>query len=283
MVRTSIARRPPVENRKARGREDQASAVATAEDPLARLQGQLEALKTQVRQAQQLAALGSVAPMIAHEVSNFLTPILAYAQVALRSQDAALMAKALTVTLRNCEIVIAMSDRLLGISAAKAAKREAIILREVVDEAHASLCRDFSKDGIQFKVEVDPELAVVADALQLQQVFFNLFMNAREAMAPRHSGLLAVTASREDAGADADRSHIVVEVRNTGDPIPSDLLPYIFDAFRTSKTSERNGRQRCGGIGLTLCRDLVEENGGTISVTSDDATGTIFRISLPTG
>ena len=59
------------------------------------------------------------------------------------------------------------------------------------------------------------------------------------------------------------------------------MLPHIFDALQTTKPGERDGRKRCGGVGLALCRDLVTENGGTIDVTSDDRNGTTFTLSLP--
>jgi len=74
---------------------------------------------------------------------------------------------------------------------------------------------------------------------------------------------------------------VVIEIRNTGDSIPPDLLPQIFEPFQSSKPVERNGRRRCGGLGLALCRDLIEENQGSIRVTSDPEKGTMFTITLP--
>ena len=240
----------------------------------ARLEAQFETLKAQVRQAQQLSALGAVAPMIAHEVNNLLTPVLGYAEAAVTSDDPSLMKKALTVATKNVRILIRMSERLLSIGAARTSNRGAVTLREVADEAHASLCRDLSKDGIQFVNKIDPDLRVRADALQVQQVLFNLLLNAREAMLGAHNGLIRISARR-------DGNRTVLEVHNTGEPIPADLLPHVFDALRSSKPVERNGRARCGGLGLALCRDLIEENEGAIRVTSAAETGTTFVIDLP--
>lgn len=245
------------------------------EQRLTDLQAKLDVLKAQVRQAQQLAGLGTAAATIAHEANNLLTPILNYSQSALDSGDSDLQVKALTVTLKNVNLLIAMSRRILEISAAKPAKRESASVRAAAEDAAASLCRDLSKDGIKFALEVDETVAVWADPLQLQQVLFNLFLNAREAMAPSHSGRLAVSARPHD-------DKIVIDVRNTGPAIPPELLPHVFDPFQTSKGAEPDERTRCSGLGLALCRDLVEENGGTIAVTSGAESGTTFTLTLPT-
>ena len=244
------------------------------DDQLTRLAAQLDLLKSQVRQAQQLANLGTAAAMLAHEVNNLLTPIHAYAEYALTSDDHELMRKALTVTTKNGRMLIAMSSRILELSAAKPQKTEPVALRPMVEDALAGLCRDLSKDGIDVSMNVDASLIVQADPLQLQQVFFNLFLNAREAMSASHSGRLTVSAARNDRT-------VVIEVRNTGDAIPPELLPYLFEPFQTSKPVEREGRRRCGGLGLALCRDLIEENDGTIRASSTPDEYTTFTITLP--
>jgi len=248
--------------------------ASPVEERLAQLSAQFGLLKAQVRQAQQLANLGTAAAMLAHEVNNLLTPIRAYAEYALTSDDHELMRKALTVTTKNGHMLIAMSSRILEISAAKPQKTEPVAVRPVVEDALASLCRDLSKDGIDVSVTVEESLTVQADPLQLQQVFFNLFLNAREAMSASHSGRLTVSGTRNDRT-------VVIEVRNTGDPIHPELLPHLFDPFQTSKPVEREGRRRCGGLGLALCRDLIEENQGTIRVSSTPDESTTFTITLP--
>lgn len=264
-------------------------------DQFAQLEARFEVLKARVRQAQQLAGLGAVAPTLAHEVNNLLTPIIGYAQSALESDDPELMKKALRVTLQNARIAARMAERLLLLSAAKPAERTAVVVREAIDDAYAGLCRDVTRDGITYTVEVPDGLTVWADALQLQQVLFNLFLNACEAMKGSHNGRLAVrafetdsdrpaapsrTRSDESSGAPFGEGTVTIEVRNGGKPIPSDLIPHVFDALASSK-STTNGQARCSGLGLALCRDLVEENGGSISVTSDAQHGTTFTIRIP--
>ena len=271
MVRTPPARKPVMPTS-----PPAKQTAATVDARLGELQTQFEQLKAQVRQAQQLSSLGTAAAMIAHEVNNLLTPILGYAKAALKHEDTALKDKALTTTVKNVEMLIAMSTRVLGIAAAKPGEREEVQLRPVIDDAIESLCRNPAKDGVRLTIEVPNELSVCADRLQIQQLLFNLLLNAREAMAPSHNGRLRITAAR-----DAER--VIVTVHNSGDPIPADLLPHIFEPFQSSKGATRDGKPRCGGLGLALCRDLVEENDGTIDVTSDAESGTTFRIDLPSG
>jgi signal transduction histidine kinase len=282
-------------------------------DQFAQLQEQFELLKARVRQAQQLAGLGSVGPTLAHEVNNLLTPIIGYATSALSSNDPELMTKALRVTVQNARIVVSMADRLLKLSAAKPAERTAVDVRQAVDNACAGLCRDLSRDGITFAVHVPANLAVRADELQFQQVLFNLFLNAREAMKGAHNGRLSVRAfpadgtpskgkavdvsragtsnaagshdesnppSAQAGPSEASPRRVTIEVTNSGPAIPPDILPHIFDAFQSSKPITQ-GDAKCSGLGLALCRDLIEENDGTIRVTSDADRGTTFILTLP--
>ena len=273
MDKQAPMRRPPGDTPDPAVERAPAVQPAPIELKLSQLQDQFDRLKAQVRQAQQLANLGTAATTIAHEVSNLLTPIQSYAQAALETGDVELQKKALAVTLKHVRMLVEMSDRVLEIGAAKEPNQEPVPVRAVVNDAYASLCRDVSKDGIRFTVDVDDSVTAWADALQLQQVLFNLFLNAREALRGNHNGRLAVSAVCQGGV-------IVIKVRNTGSVIPPALLPRVFEPFQTSKPVEHNGRQRCGGLGLALCRDLIEENHGTISVTSEPQAGTVFTVTL---
>ncbi len=275
-----MARKPPVrtcpsDNPSASPGPASQDVPATAvETQLTELEENFDLLKAQVRQAQQLSSLGTAAAIIGHEVNNLLTPILSYAKAALEAGDVELHKKALTVTVKHVQMLLAMSERVLEISAAKPAQRESVSVGAAAKDAAASLCRDLSKDGIRFSIKVDDSIRVWADALQLQQVLFNLFLNAREAMAPSRYGRLTVSAERQ-----GDR--VDIEVSNTGEPIPPDRLSHIFDPFHSSKSATLEGCKRCSGLGLALSRDLIEENNGTITVTSNAETGTTFTLVFP--
>lgn len=280
--------RKPNTNRKHTAISD---GIPSIEVQVANLAAQLEILRSQVRQAQQLASLGTAAAMMAHEVNNLLTPILAYADSALQSDDIAFAKKALTVTARNARMLISMSGRMLELGAAKPQQREKADVRQAVVDGLASMCRDLEKDGITVAMNIEEGLCALADPLQLRQILFNLFLNAQEAMSAGHSGRLVVSAGKSPNLARGAHSNgndptaandlVLIEVRNTGPAIPAEMLPNIFEPFQSSKPAVRNGKVRCSGLGLALVRDLVQENNGTIEVTSNAQSGTTFRICLP--
>lgn len=271
-----MANSPAAPTRPERTRTPTTKVTGAVETRLAMVQEQLNELRSQVRQAQQLSVLGTSAATLAHEVNNLLTPIMAYAIAAQEGDDVELMRKALEVTAKNVNILMSMSGHILEVGAAKATEAKEIHVRPVVHDAVASLCRDPSKDGIRLRIQVEDDLVALVDPLQLQQVLFNLLLNAREAMAPARSGLLRISAQQLG-------SRVAIEVYNTGECIPKEQLERIFEPFQSGKSNLRNGKYRCGGLGLALCRDLIESNGGSITVSSNAQDGTAFRIDLPSG
>jgi len=105
-------------------------------------------------------------------------------------------------------------------------------------------------------------------------VLFNLLINAREALQGT-AGRIVVSAEQ------TSDNHVSIAVRDTGKGIAPELQQRIFEPFFTSKDSNGNGR-RCGvGLGLAVCRDIVQENHGRIRVESEVGVGTTFTISLP--
>ena len=74
---------------------------------------------------------------------------------------------------------------------------------------------------------------------------------------------------------------VVITVKDTGEGIAPDVLPYVFDPLQSSKKSREDGRHRCSGLGLALCRDLIQENDGTLEVASESGEGATFTITLP--
>lgn len=275
--RREMQRRPPIypaQESKEGSRDGVVQAGASVEAGIRKLEARLEDLTAQVRQAQQLASLGTAAAMIAHEVNNFLTPMRSWAQAALESGDAELQRKALEVVLNNACILGAMSERVLTLGAAKAVTQEAVCIRVAAEDAAASLCRDPSKDGIVFRIDTEEAAVALADPLQVRQILFNLLLNARNALAPRRRGRLTVSARRHG-------DWIITTVADDGPGIAARVLPHVFDPLWTSKSKTDDQPKRCAGLGLALCRDLVEAHGGTISVESEPERGTTFTIKLP--
>lgn len=248
------------------------------------LQSDLTRLKQQVRQSQRLAALGTSAAMFAHEVNNMMTPIVGYARFAINKGDPETMVKALETTLTQADTLIAMAGRILGLVVDEPVSFKPVVVAHAVANANECQCRDLSKDGIAFDVEIPEDLKVWADAKQLQQVLFNLLLNARDAL-DGGRGTISVRAHA------TDEDTIVIAVSDTGHGIKPEHLDSIFDSFFTTKGADRaNGAQRResvsdgktgSGLGLAICRDIIEEHRGTISAQSQVGRGTTFTITLP--
>lgn len=237
------------------------------------LANQIDQLHAQLRQAQKLASLGATAAVIAHEFNNLFTPIVAYARHALDTGDVPLMKKALEKTLTQVDTMRNMSDRVVGLAKQGDSAVKSVKVAAIVTNAVECLCRDPAKDNITVNTQIDPALCVRANEASLLQVLFNLVINARQAMLGRR-GRLTLDAAARDGRVD-------INVRDSGCGIPTENLERIFEPFFSTKTNADKPDRRGLGLGLAICRDMIEELGGTIAVTSEVNVGTTFTINLP--
>jgi len=241
---------------------------------LDRLERQFLDLRDQLRHAQRLASIGTMAAMLAHEFNNFFTPIVGYGRQALDTNDVALMRKAIEKTLTNTQILRQMADRIVGMVKNGETGTSRHLVRQLVDDSLGCLGRDLSKDNIAVNIQIDPELAVRVNGHQMQQVLFNLVLNARQAMLGRR-GRLTIDAEPTGTGM------IAIHVRDTGCGIRDEDLPLIFKPFFTTKQYADRPDKRGLGLGLAICRELVEEHGGELTVESRLGEGTTFTLTVP--
>ena len=262
--------------------------VAEVLRQLERAQAELDTLRRQLEHCDRLATLGTLAATVAHEFNNLLTPASNYAQLALRTLDEVrpdleLVRKAL----KKAQTAAAKADRIcqaiLGFARAtgdeKAVVEATCDVTAVVDEALATLGREPEKEGITLKRHIEPGLCAAVDPLQLEHVLVNLLVNARQAVlgGGKCHGTLSVSATllRGEAG-----PQVQIDVADTGCGIPSERLPHIFEPFYTT----RDGTTPSGrgtGLGLSLCRQIVERHGGQIRADSTPGRGTVFHVLLP--
>jgi signal transduction histidine kinase len=233
----------------------------------------IDLLHAQLRQSQKLASLGATAAVIAHEFNNLFTPIVAYARHALDTNDVPLMKRALEKTLAQVDIMRNMSDRVIGLAKQGDSAIKAVNVAGVAANAVDCLCRDLAKDNITVQIQVDPNLAVRANEGSLLQVLFNLVINARQAMLGRR-GRLTIDAAARDG-------RVQISVRDTGCGIPPENLDRIFEPFFSTKTNADKPDRRGLGLGLSICREMIEELDGTIRVASEPNAGTTFTLDLP--
>ncbi len=259
------------------------SAADEAQDVLTRLeqaQAQLDALRTELDHCHQLATLGTLTAGIAHEINNILTPVLAYAHLARSNpNDTALRAKALDRAISGVEAASRITEAVLGFARNDDGAEQAAIA-DAVESSIACLSRDPARDGVRLIVTVDAEMHVQISPLALQQVLLNLILNALSVLHGK-PGELRIEARQHPDGATR------IRVSDSGPGIPAKIAATLFDPFVTTRSpgSKSSPTGHGGsGLGLAVCRRLIENSGGTIVLEppTDDGQGASFLISLPT-
>ena len=226
-------------------------------------------LEQRLVQADKLSSIGLLAAGVAHEVNTPLAVISTYAQmlakqVAEDSQKSMILDKIAKQTFRASEIV----NSLLNFSRTSTTSFGDVSLNRVIQETLSLLEHQLQKAGIQLKTDLDPDLPPVhGNAGKLQQVFLNLFLNARDAMSG--GGTLEVRTWTEGSG-------VRVEVSDTGTGIAPENIHRIYDPFFTTKAARKGT-----GLGLSVTYGIIQEHGGSIEVSNRRSGGARFRLELP--
>ena len=253
------------------GLKDEFGELATSFNEMA---GSLKEQMKKMRRTEQMVVVGELAAGLGHEVKNPLAGIKA--AVNLLSEELTLNKEDRDLFSRIVEQVGRLEALMKGfLNFAKPPKPqwERVSVNEVLETtidfyqvSHQPSLQAFG--GIDIRKSMDEGLPrTMADPMQLQQVFLNLFLNAGDAMPD--GGTLAVR-SLYDASADSIR----IDIKDTGAGIDPEILGRIFSPFLTTKTKGT-------GLGLAICKQMVEQHGGSIGAENDPAGGALFRIALP--
>ena len=245
-------------------------------------------LEDQLRQAQKMESIGTLASGIAHDFNNILNNVLGFAvQVQKHCSDPARVQKYGKTIEKSATRGAELSAQLL--SFARVSKREKVPINvaDVVNEV-VSLCAETFPRSIEIRKTIkDDSLHVQGDHTELYQVLLNLCVNARDAIIERHDGahgLLTVevrTARTGSVGApgivecDSDRC-VEIRVQDNGTGIPGAIRDRIFDPFFTTKEKGKGT-----GLGLAMVYSVIRNHRGTLFVDSDDGKGTTFTLHLP--
>jgi signal transduction histidine kinase len=238
------------------------------------LQQQVAILKQQLAQAQKLTALGELVSTTTHEFNNVLTTIINYAKMGLRHTDHASREKAFEKILAAGNRAAKITTGVLGFARNRSSGFEPTDLGRVVEDSLMLLEKEMSKYRIRVEKQIEAVPLAWANGNQIQQVLLNLLINARQAML---SGGLVVVRLSLDAAADT----IDLMVRDTGSGIPPETLRKIFDPFFTTKSGPDASGKGGTGLGLAMCRDIIESHHGRIRVASTPGRGTAFTLKLP--
>ena len=231
------------------------------------------ALETQLTQADKLSSIGLLAAGVAHEVNTPLAVISSYTQMLAKQlqsdpQKASLLEKITKQTFRASEIV----NNLLNFSRTTGTEFAEINLNKVISETLALLDHQFKVAHVEVQTEFNEALPPIqGSAGRLQQVFLNLFLNAKDAMSG--GGVLNVATLNGES--------VSVRVSDSGSGIAQENIHRIYDPFFTTKTSPAEGQNRGTGLGLSVSYGIIQEHAGNIRVESRPGEGTTFTLDFP--
>jgi PAS domain S-box-containing protein len=241
--------------------------IVIVEDITTRVQ-----LEEQLRISEKMASIGLLAAGVAHEVNTPLTGISSFTQMLLEGADpddprTRLLEKIERQTFRAAKIVNGLLN-LSRPSSSVSIEQAAIDINTIIADVLGLLEHQFGTHRIMVRRELSSGPALVSGMEhQLQQVFLNLFLNAKDAM-PKGGWLSVVT--RVEGG------RVSAEVADTGSGIPNEYLARIYDPFFTTKAISQGT-----GLGLSITYAIVREHGGTIDCDSTVGQGTRFTLLLP--
>src|SRR3990170_4339693 len=239
----------------------------------------LKEIEEQLRRVDRLRALGELAAGMAHEVRNPLTSISGSVQVLKKSLMLDTESQHLMNTvIREAERLNALITDFL-LFAKPATKMTKIDLRDIINETVNIFKNSPESGNIDIQLKIEDGLIVEGDSRQLKQVFWNLFLNAGNAMLD--GGLLRIDSrlktqdhslGSEVLGLKSDS--VEVTVSDTGMGIPPEDIERIFDPFFTTRAAGT-------GLGLAVVHRIIENHNGKIAVKSKKGEGTSFKITLP--
>ncbi len=230
-------------------------------------------LEAQLSQADKLSSIGLLAAGVAHEVNTPLAVISSYTQMLAKQLQsdpakAGLLDKITKQTFRASEIV----NNLLNFSRTTGTELTEISLNKVIADTLALLEHQFKVAHVQVQSELYDKLPLIqGNAGRLQQVFLNLFLNAKDAMTG--GGVLNIATQNGD--------FVSVRVSDTGSGIAQEHIQRIYDPFFTTKTAPAEGQSRGTGLGLSVTYGIIQEHAGNIRVESRPGEGTTFTLDFP--
>jgi C4-dicarboxylate-specific signal transduction histidine kinase len=240
-----------------------------------RREHELRDKQEQLVQAGKLATLGELTTGVAHELNNPLNNIGLYVgnvidRIRLGEDDAEPLVADLEKAMEQVRKATEIISHLRTFGRAARVSIEQVDVDEVIERSLLLVHEQLRLRGIEVELELCPdELLVVANPIQLEQVFINLLTNARDALADSKRKTIRIASSRDD-------ELIRIAFSDTGPGIPPELQQRIFDPFFTTKEVGTGT-----GLGLSITYSILKEYGGDISVESRRGKGATFVIELP--
>lgn len=240
-----------------------------------RAQNEIAHVQAELAHAARVSTLGELSASIAHEVNQPLTATVTNAEASLRwlaldepdiDEARAAIGRAITQAKRASDII----QRIRAMSTKRAPEKTRFLSRSLVDDAVAILRRELADQKVRLRLNLANGLPEIeGDRVQLQQVVINLMVNAIQALAQAAQGERMITLRLL-----SDEDRIALDVEDNGPGVPPEHAARLFNAFFTTK-------QDGMGMGLSICKSIVEAHGGTITLLPAEPQGALFRVTLP--
>jgi signal transduction histidine kinase len=226
--------------------------------------------------ANRVATMGHLAASIAHEVTQPITAVVSAADAALRWLDAqppdlVEVRQVLGGIIKDGNRASDVIGRIRGLIKKVPPRHDPLDINQAIFDATTLTRSELLRHRIALQIRPAPELPVVqADRIQLQQVLLNLIINAIEAMSAVHEGPRELLISSASNAVDS----VLVAVRDSGPGLTPESFDRLFEAFHTTKPGGM-------GMGLSICRSIVEAHGGRVWATANAPRGAVFQFTLP--
>jgi signal transduction histidine kinase len=233
-----------------------------------------ETLRQQLLQAQRLSNVGELASSVAHEFNNILTTVINYAKIGIRgSADDPTAKQAFEKILKSGQRAAGIVSSMLGYARSNSTQRKMVDLIALAEEVLTLTEKDLAKHRVKLERRFIGRPKVPGVPGQIEQILINLIINARQAMPDGGRILVEVRENREAQLAE-------IRVADTGAGISPEKLRRIFEPFFTTKTPDDQGSGGTG-LGLSVCRQIIEQHHGRIRVESMVGKGSTFTVKLP--
>ena len=221
---------------------------------------------------QKMSAMGQLAASMAHELNNPLTVIMGFAQSALKKAQSGVDFSVVFQTIdREANRCKRLVQELLTFSRTEKTEMASCNLNEIIESTLQLLEPRAKMSEIEICLDLDrsiPEMTAIRD--QVQQVIFNLSHNAMDAMLK--GGQLIIRTCLKSNG----QVNVQIEVEDTGKGIPTEVQANVFEPFFTTKEMGKGT-----GLGLTICKEIIQRHNGTIKFASKAEKGTTFTVKFP--
>jgi two-component system, LuxR family, sensor kinase FixL len=248
------------------------TAAKQAELALAAAREQLELQRSTILHATRLSELGQMAAALAHEVNQPLSAIANYLtavqHLRRRGGDPDRIDEGIAHAVEQAMRASQLVKRLRGFAKPSNGERQPEPINQILEDAVALAGIDPRARGVNFRLDPDPTAPrVAADKIEIQQVVFNLVRNAIEAMEDRRRKTVRLSTATRDA-------EVEVAIADSGPGVPPELRERLFRPFVTTKPTGM-------GIGLSICRRIVDGHGGRLWAENGPKGGAVFRFTLP--